>query len=293
MSVLRTGLGAVVALAIAATSADAQSRPRIAVVGFENNTTSNIWGDKLGDAAADELTSQLVRSGKFTVLERAQIQKILDEQAAGQSGAIDPATAAQIGKVLGAQVVLLGSITQFSVDQKSGGIGRFSASYAEAESMLDVRIVNVNTAEIIAIAEGQGKKRFGGASYDNINLERSFDAGVAQEALRPAVEKAIDELVGQLDAIASVAPAAAVMQIVGSGDGSFYIDRGENAGLRVGQRLDVMRVTNVIRGADGSVLDEVTDKVGTLEITRVLSQSAICKVVDGEAKEGDKVKPAG
>lgn len=293
MSVLRTGLGVTLALAFAAAPADAQGKPRIAVVGFENNTSSKVWGDRLGEAAADELTTQLVRSGHFTVVERSQIQKILDEQHAGQSGAIDPATAAEVGKILGAQVVLLGSITQFSVDEKSGGIGGFSASYAEAESVLDVRVVNVNTSEIISVAEGQGKKRFGGASFKDVNLERSFDEGVAQEALRPAVESAIEELIGQMDAIASVAPAAPSMLIVGAGDGSFYIDRGENAGLTVGQRLDVMRVVHTIRGADGNVLDEVTEKVGTLEITRVLSQSAICKVVDGEAQEGDKVKPAG
>lgn len=293
MSVIRTGFGLVLALAFATAPAHAQGKPRIAVVGFENNTTSQLWGDRLGEAAADELTTQLVKSGEFTVLERAQIQKILDEQHAGQSGAIDPATAAQIGKVLGAQVVLLGSITQFSVDERSGGIGRLSASYAEAESMLDVRVVNVNTAEILTVAEGQGKKRFGGAAFKDINLQRSFDAGVAQEALRPAVEKAIEELIGQLSTIAAVAPSAPVMQVVGAREGAIYIDRGENAGLAVGQKLDVMRVVDTIRDAGGNVLDEITEKVGTLEVTRVLSQSAICKVVDGEAKEGDKVSPAG
>lgn len=293
MSAIRTGFGLVFALAFAAAPAHAQGKPRIAVVGFENNTTSRIWGDRLGEAAADELTTQLVKSGEFTVLERAQIQKILDEQHAGQSGAIDPTTAAAIGKVLGAQVVLLGSITQFSVDERSGGIGRLSASYAEAESMLDVRVVNVNTGEILSVAEGQGKKRFGGAAFKDMNLQRSFDEGVAQEALRPAVEKAIQELVGQKSAIAAVAPSAPAMLVVGAREGSIYIDRGENAGLTVGQKLDVLRVVDTIRDAGGNVLDEITEKVGTLEVTRVLSQSAICKVVDGDAKEGDKVSPAG
>jgi hypothetical protein len=41
------------------------------------------------------------------------------------------------------------------------------------------------------------------------------------------------------------------------------------------------------------VLDEVTDRVGVLEITRVLSQSSIAKLVDGDAKEGDQLQPAG
>jgi curli biogenesis system outer membrane secretion channel CsgG len=292
VSAIRTGLGLGLALALATPAVHAQSKPRIAVFGFENNTTSRIWGDRLGEAAADELITQLVKTGEFTVLERAQIEKILAEAHAGQSGAIDPATAASIGKILGAQLAVLGSITQFSVDQRSGGIGRLSASYAEAESMLDVRVVNVNTGEILAVSEGQGKKRFGGAAFKDVNLQRDFDEGLAQEALRPAVETAIAGLVSQKDKLAAAGPAAPSMLVVGAREGSIYIDRGENGGLTVGQKLDVMRVVEVIRDGSGNVLDEVTDKVGTLEVTRVLSQSAICKVLDGDAKEGDKVSVA-
>jgi curli biogenesis system outer membrane secretion channel CsgG len=276
----------------AATAAHAQNRPRIAVLGFDNNTSSRVWGDRLGEAAADELTTQLVKTGDFSVLERAQIQKILDEQLAGQSGAIDPATAAKVGKLIGIQFALVGSITQFSIDEKSGGIGRFSASYSQAESMLDVRVVDVSTGEILVVAEGQGIKRFGGAAFKDINLQRNFDAGVAQEALRPAVESAIAALARDKDRLTAAAPVAA-MAVVGANDGAIYVDRGENGGLQVGQKLDVLRVVHTIRDASGNVLDEVTEKVGTLEVTRVLSQSSICRILDGDVKEGDKVRPAG
>jgi curli biogenesis system outer membrane secretion channel CsgG len=276
----------------AASAAHAQNRPRIAVLGFDNNTTARIWGDRLGEAAADELTTQLVKTGDFSVLERAQIQKILDEQLAGQSGAIDPATAAKVGKLIGIQFALVGSITQFSIDEKSGGIGRFSASYSQAESMLDVRVVDVNTGEILVVAEGQGTKRFGGAAFKDINLQRNFDVGIAQEALRPAVENAIAALAREKDRLAAAAPVAA-MAVVGANDGAIYVDRGENGGLQVGQKLDVFRVVDTIRDASGNVLDEVTEKVGTLEVTRVLSQSSICRILDGDVKEGDKVRPTG
>ena len=80
-------------------------------------------------------------------------------------------------------------------------------------------------------------------------------------------------------------------QIVGSNDGSFYIKQGENFGLMVGQRFEVVRVIDEIRDANGTVLDRITDRVGVLEVTRVLSQSAICAVVEGEAIEGDQINP--
>ncbi len=291
---LRLATFAVIAGLFAGPAA-AQTKTRIAVLRFDNATSNRIFGDQLGEAAADELTTQLVKSGAFTVVERREIAAILEEQKAGMSGAIDAATAARVGKVLGVQYVLLGSISQFSIEEKSAGIGRLSvsASFAEAESKLDVRVVHTTTAEIVAVAEGGGKKRMGGASYKDIRLDRDFNAGVAQEALRPAVEDAVDKIVKQKDALAAAAPAAPLAQIVGARDGSYYIDRGESAGIKVGQRYDVVRVIDTIRDASGAVLDEVTDKVGVIEVTRVLSQSAICKLVEGEAKEGDRARPQG
>jgi curli biogenesis system outer membrane secretion channel CsgG len=271
---------------------EAQAKPRVAVMPLQNNTTGRLFGDRLGEAASDEMTTALVKSNEFRVLERQQIQTLLAEQSLGMSGAIDAATAASVGRVLGVQLVVLGSITQFSVDQRSAGVGRLgvSASFAEAESMLDIRVVDVNTAEIIAVAAGQGRKRFGGAQLRDINLQRDFDAGLAQEALRPAIENAIAELLKQKSKLIAVQAAAPAMQIVGVRDGQIYVDSGENGGLKAGQRLNVMRVTDVIRDARGNVLDEVTERVATIEVVRVLSQSSICRLVEGGVvREGDRV----
>jgi hypothetical protein len=80
--------------------------------------------------------------------------------------------------------------------------------------------------------------------------------------------------------------------IVGSGaDGAIYIDQGENYGVRVGQRYEVMRVVDEIVNAAGDVLDRITDRVGVIEVSRVLSQSAVCTIVEGEAAEGDMLRP--
>jgi curli biogenesis system outer membrane secretion channel CsgG len=291
-SIRRVAIYAILAGMFIPAALSAQVRPRIAVMPLQNNTTGRIFGDRLGEAASDEMTTALVKSNEFRVIERQQIQTVLAEQSLGMSGAIDAATAATVGKLLGVQLVVLGSITQFSVDHRSAGVGRLgvSASYAEAESVLDIRVVDVNTGEIIAVAEGQGKRRFGGAQVRDINLQRDFDAGIAQEALRPAVESAVERLLKQKATLAAVQRAVPAMQVVGVRDGQIYLDSGENGGLIVGQRLNVMRVTDVIRDARGNVLDEVTEKVATIEVTRVLSQSSICRLVDGSApREGDLV----
>jgi curli biogenesis system outer membrane secretion channel CsgG len=269
----------------------AQGKPRLAVLGFQNNSTWTSWGDNLGKAAADELTTQLVKTGDFTVIERTQIDAVLAEQHLDMSGAVDPATAAKVGKILGAQAVLLGSITKFSIDRKSAGVGPFAATFAEAESSLDVRVVNTTTSEIMAVADGSGTKHFGGAAYKDVNFERTFDAGMAQEALRPAVASAIQQIDKQKAKLAAM-PAPVSGNVVGARNGEVYIDQGQNVGVKVGQRYDVMRVVDQIKDANGNVLDNVTDKVGVIEVVRVLSQSSICKVVDGKAAPGDKLKGA-
>ena len=271
-----------------------QAKPRIAVLEFQNNSSFGYWGDRLGEAASDELATQLVRSGAFTVVERQQVDAILREQHFGLSGAVNAATAAEIGKILGVQAVLLGSITQFSIDRKSAGVGALRVTYTEAETKLDVRLVNTTSAEIMAVGEGQGKTRLGGVRWERYNFQRDFDAGLAQEALRPAVEDAVKEIAAQAPVLASLAPPSpspSAGTIVGSPEpGVVYIDRGADAGVQVGQRFEVHRVVDEIRDAAGNVLDRVTARVGVIEVTRVLSQSSICSVVEGNAQEGDRVE---
>ena len=262
---------------------------RVAVMNFENNSTWSYWGDNLGRAAADEFVTQLFRTGSFSIIERARLDALLAEQDLGASGAVDAATAARIGQLLGAQLILTGSITQFSIERTSGGFRSFGVSVSRAESVLDVRLVNTTTGEIMLAENGDGRKTFGGGFFKSVGIEREFDAGVAQEALRPAVEQVTEKIASQANRFASLKPVTPPAQVVGGRDGSIYINQGEDVGVQVGQRFEVVRVVDEVTDANGEVLDLITAKVGMLEVTRVLSQSAICTVVEGEAAEGDAV----
>ena len=46
-----------------------QSKLRVAVVAFENNSTWSYWGDNLGNAAADVFVTALMETGKFSMIE--------------------------------------------------------------------------------------------------------------------------------------------------------------------------------------------------------------------------------
>ena len=290
-----TYLSAILGLALwLLTPAIGLAQPRVAVMNFENNSTWRYWGDNLGAAAADELVTQLLKTGSYRMIERSQLAAVLAEQDLGASGAVDASTAANIGRLLGAQLILTGSITQFSIETISGRFRGLGGSRSKAETILDVRLIDTTTGEILMAESGEGEKTWGGGFFRSANLERDFDAGVAQEALRPAIEQVTETLARQADRFADlepVEPPAPVAQIVGASDGSFYINQGENLGVAVGQRFEVIRVIDEIKDANGVVLDRITDRVGVLEVTRVLSQSAICTVVEGEATEGDTIQP--
>jgi len=295
---VRLGRAAVVVVAATIVSAIpdtalAQAKVRVAVMNFENNSTWSWWGDNLGAAAADELATQLVQTGKYTVIERRELASILAEQNLGASGAVTAATAAKVGKLLGVQLMLTGSITQFSIQRTSIGIRNFGGvggSYSNAESKVDARLVNTETGEVMVVAVGQGNKRMGGGYFQGVAAERTFDQGAAQEALRPAVEQVVLKLSQQTGALQSLTPAAPEGQIVSTRAGMYYINRGQNAGITVGKKFNVHHVVDEIKDADGRLLDKVIEQTGVLEVTQVLSQSAVCKLVSGTAAVNDTVK---
>ena len=280
------------ATAVADEEGQSENRVRVAVMNFENNSSWHYWGDNLGYAAADELVTQLFGTGKFSLVERSQLDAVLAEQNLGQSGRVNPNQAAEIGRLLGVQLILTGSITKFSIDTKGGGFRGLGVEYSEAESNLDIRLIDTNTAEIMFADDGEGKVRLGGFNIRGLNFRQDFDAGLAQEALRPAVDDVVQKIADQADAFASIQAPVAPAQVVGLGEnGAFYIDRGENYDVAVGQRYEVHRVIDEIRDAGGNLLDTITDTVGVVEVTRVLGQSSIATVVEGEAAEGDTLEP--
>src|SRR6185295_6975736 len=80
---------------------------RVGIVDFENKTA---YGTRLGSSASDILVTELVKSGKFIVVERDKMAKLMEEQKLGMTGAIDPKTAASVGKIMGLNAIVTGSI---------------------------------------------------------------------------------------------------------------------------------------------------------------------------------------
>lgn len=118
--------------------------PRIAVLDFTNGTVVGAKeADVLRTVLGMTLAGALRKSGQFDVVERQQLATILGEQDLGASGRVDEATAAKMGKVLGAQYMLLGT---YMVQP-------------DREMQVTTRLVNVTTGTVAFAPEVVGDSR--------------------------------------------------------------------------------------------------------------------------------------
>src|SRR6185369_4616230 len=107
-------------------------KKRVAVFDFDNAAVTSgmvipfvdMKGPDLGKAAADLLITKLVQEGGVSVIERSAMDKLLAEQNFSNSGRADPVTAAKIGRILGVDAIILGTITRYDYsDTTTGGGG--------------------------------------------------------------------------------------------------------------------------------------------------------------------------
>jgi len=94
--------------------------------GTVKTVVASIFGtdQDVGKGITDLMVQKLVTDGKYRVIERAALDKIIAEQNFNNSDRADPSSASKIGRILGVDTIILGSITKFGRDDKQiGGVG--------------------------------------------------------------------------------------------------------------------------------------------------------------------------
>jgi len=312
------------AAGLAGKTAGAQSarKPRIAIMDFDYATVQTysaaLFGSNvdIGKGIADLLVTDLVKDGTYSIIERKALDKIMAEQNFSNSNRADPTSAARLGKLLGVDAILVGSITQFGNETKKTnlgggggnwggfGLGGFGHSNSKANVAITARIINIDTAEIMGVAEGAGQSArsstsllggggnwhgFGGGNADFGSSD--FQNTIIGEATKAAVDKLTLEVVAD-------APKVSVRTITVDGlvaavdGGQIVLNVGKKAGVNVGDQLQVVRVTKEIKDpATGQVIRRLTSTIGIVKATDVDDSSAVCTVVSGSGfQTGDAVK---
>lgn len=179
--------------------------PVMAVNDFTNNVTGVYWWHSgVGRDLAGMLTNELAGTNAFQMVERAKLGAILDEQDLGASGRVTPATAAKIGKMIGAQYLVTGTVTAFEETGKdSAGVGfrgiRVGGKKKETYLAVDLRVIDsttgvvafTRTVEARSSAKGISLGLYRGGFGGNLDKEKKTPAG---KAIRAMVVEAADYL---------------------------------------------------------------------------------------------------
>jgi curli biogenesis system outer membrane secretion channel CsgG len=183
-------------------------RPRIAVMDFEFSTIGSDWAPWLQTnikAVNEILVNKLVDGGHFAVIERTKLDQVLQEQNLGKTGRLDTSSAAKVGRVLGVQTIIIGSVTEFNIDKQSQGIslpmfGSVGGGKTTANVKINMRAIDTKTGEILYTAQGVGSSNHGSNAVQFRGVSFGND-GNNQEAklLSAATADAVEQIATKIN----------------------------------------------------------------------------------------------
>ena len=146
----------------------ALSNIKVAVARFEDRSSSGLIN--VGQGIADELVGRLVQSG-VRVLERSDLEAVMQERGLNPAIQSDLVTA---GQLLGADLLIVGSVTKANVQQQAVSLGFFSASSASVDIAMSARLVSVYTSEIVGAVSSEGSAS--GSTGFSVDIGRLLSA---------------------------------------------------------------------------------------------------------------------
>jgi curli biogenesis system outer membrane secretion channel CsgG len=249
----------------------------------------------VGDVLVEMLQTTLVESGCFIVVERAELHQIEEEQRLKETGQARAATAATSGKLIPAQVLVMGAITTYSTHESGGALGgalgggRFGGvASKKAKVTLDLRLVDTTTSEVLATGTAVGEASatavvVGGIPVGDIRVGTAL---WHETPIGKAARKAIDEAVSFILAKMKDAPWQAKVSLYKPETGQVFVNQGKNAGIKEGDTLYLYHVGEEIVDPDtGAVLGQETEKIAVLTVTRVEDKFSVAKI-EARLKEG-------
>jgi curli biogenesis system outer membrane secretion channel CsgG len=241
-------------------------RKRVAVLNFDNpdagaDAPSGLFGADGGDVgkgASTMLIQKLVQGGKYTLVDRSALAKLVKEQSEAESERVDAyALATKVGRLLGLDAMIIGAITRYGPENKPGnaGGGGFGIKTRKSKACVEItaEVLNISTGAIMADFKALGESSrtgeisimSGGRGQAKTSME-ILGSEFVESLLPEATSSAVDQIAKQLDAFAGKIPA---LQIVVEGrvaevaENVLTLNMGKKSGLRIGQQIEILRET--------------------------------------------------
>lgn len=246
------------------------------------------------------LTTELIRTGRFIVLERQGLEDIKAEQDLGAGERANPETAVTGGGIVGAQALIRCAVTEYSYTQ-SGGTGQLrvveglslGASVVRAQVGIDVRLYDARTTEVLASTVARGT-----ATTRGLDLKFSDDtgefggSGFLSTPLGKASRQAITEAVAFIASRVATLPWEA--RVIRAQQNQIYLNAGAENGITAGTTFRVFRTEEpLIDPASGLNLGVPDREIGVIRVSAVQPKYSVADLLEGELPErNDVVRPS-
>ncbi len=200
--------------------------PRIAILEFKSAPDAwhgwrhGGWGNQMGTISnqlRDLFTTEILEKGhnKIRVVERERLDEIRGELNFQQSGEVDTATVQRLGKLLGVKYVMTGKVTRFAYkeggfssgwgvgalvgkltgDGTAGAVaGSVNIKKASFTGRLDIRLIEVETGEILFAKSDEGKVDDTSVKVAGTGGEVSYDEELVNKVFEPIVQRITPKL---------------------------------------------------------------------------------------------------
>jgi curli biogenesis system outer membrane secretion channel CsgG len=277
---------------------------RIAVLPFDDRSIHNRWWGshyEVGKGVSSELVTALLETKQFRLVEREEVDRVLAEQKFSAT-TVDPGTAAELGKILGVKYLVMGHVTEFTIDSRGGSfihpnsIFGLAVRSSTARVAIDARMVDATTAEIAFGVTGIGEKKQANLGIISPNGEMSFfgrefyKTGLGQ-ALRDAVTSVAAQLAEKSFSATVYTPLSGLVAY--TDPTSVIINLGSISGVEPGMTFIVEHIIQVVKDpVTDEVIHEISEQVAEITVVEVKEKASICKIVSrqGEIFTNDKVK---
>ncbi|MDH3495560.1 MAG: hypothetical protein OER21_02240 [Gemmatimonadota bacterium] len=257
------------------------------------------------------MVAELLKTGRFIVVERKALDDVFAEQDLQRSGAVNQETASQAGRLVGAQFLVRPEITEFSYGQagstKGGAVkvpvkvplaGRVRVGGGKAKItallVLDSRIIEVETGQITTSVKSEAEAE---QSMNNFDLGTAvFDYNAADFEKTPlgaATREAVSDAVAQI--VKELGDTPWQGRVVTVRSGQVYVNAGEDMGLRVGDVLEVFRPgEKLVDPETGLSLGATETRLGKMRIASVQEKFLIAEpLASFTAQRNDIVRYVG
>lgn len=268
----------------------------IAVMDFENKAGAAAeWN--IGTGMAEMLTTALVNSERFVVVERQAITDVITEQDFAASGRTAESSAAAFGKILNTQIMVRGAVTEFA-HRESGGGAAFNIkgfdvglSGANAHVAVNIRLYDTTTGEVIDSVRCEGKAASTGVDFAYSRCDWGIGTSGFQntplgKATQQAINKAVKFIIEKMDKVTWTGKVVTVKGDV------IYVNAGSSSNVFSGDSFTVYRPGEALIDPDTGVsLGSEEKRIGTVRVTEVQEKFSKAQAASGGGfQKGDIVK---